>query len=68
LMQATTPVPSIKAFSDLCNLIEFGSFKSNPRDVSFARLDNVRVRVVGLFGYNEDIWKLLQSQGMLNSC
>lgn len=67
-MQAMKPVPSIKAFSELCNRIQFASFKSDPRDVSFTRLDSTKVKVVGLFGYNEDIWKILHSKGMLSCC
>lgn len=57
------PVPNIATFEALCNKLVGGSFDERRRDVNFKRLDEVRAQAVGLFGYNEDVWKVLWEHG-----
>ena len=61
--QVSKPVPNVATFEALCNELAAGSFDDKERDVSFAKLDKVHARTVGLFGYQEDVWKVLRDHG-----
>lgn len=62
-VQAAKPVPSMLAFSQICNEVEFRSFQWDKREVAFSRLDQHNVHVVGLFGYTRDVWRGLHDEG-----
>lgn len=62
-MQVSKPVPEIEAYAGLCNSLVADSFKDEERQVSFSRLDTVKARTVGIFGYKEDVWQVLRDHG-----
>lgn len=63
LLQVSKPVPNVATFEALCNKLAAGSFNEREREVNFQRLDDVTAQAVGLFGYNEDVWKVLHDHG-----
>lgn len=63
LLQVSKPVPNIGTFEALCNTLVADSFSE--RDVSFAQLESIKAQTVGLFGYNEDVWKVMHEHGIL---
>jgi hypothetical protein len=50
-------------FANLCNSLVAGSFNDKEREVSYSRLDTLKARTVGVFGYKEDVWQVLQDNG-----
>jgi hypothetical protein len=56
-------VPDLASFADLCNCLSPGSFDSDEREVSFSTLNAIMTKSIGLFGYDEDVWRVLYNAG-----
>lgn len=65
-LQVSKPVPEIHAFASLCNSLVDQSFKDEERQVKFSSLDSLKAHTIGVFGYKEDVWKILRDHGELH--
>lgn len=55
---------SVSAYERLCNDLCSGSFIAAKREVDFEALNAKKLKVLGLVGTNDAIWKFLDDRGV----